>query len=155
MAAGATILSKSNLKKNELNIEVLEGTEPFEVYLNEELQFVTSLTSFHLNVQFNDSVEVKTAKECEGVYKKRIQQNIQNLSVYPNPSSGVFTVEVPSNQKLVFVKVFNQMSQILLSNFIEIKDSKFQIDLTDSPVGVYFVKVNLEKEILMKIVKID
>lgn len=155
VAAGATILSKSNLKKNELNIEVLEGTEPFEVYLNEELQFVTSLTSFHLNVQFNDSVEVKTAKECEGVYKKRIQQNIQNLSVYPNPSSGVFTVEVPSNQKLVFVKVFNQMSQILLSNFIEIKDSKFQIDLTDSPVGVYFVKVNLEKEILMKIVKID
>ena len=122
------------------------------MYVNGNLRFETYRNNFSLEVAHGDAVAVKTAVECEGVYAKNIKL-FDELTVYPNPSEGLFSIAIPTNAKDVTVKVFNSISQMVLYKTFEVINSRVQLDLTNRPVGVYLVKVYSDKEYVFKAVK--
>jgi hypothetical protein len=71
----------------------------------------------------------------------------QNISVYPNPSSGNFIVEFScaeaSENRLLEIDVVNMLGQKVFSSTEKITtvDSKKKIDLSDTAPGVYFVQI--------------
>jgi hypothetical protein len=149
---GITLSGKSSLNNKKLQVEVSEGTLPYFVFVNGELYFETYENDFSLPVSHGDIVEVKTAFECEGIFAKEVQL-FDNLTVYPNASDGLFTIAIPTKDKQVTIKVFNNISQIIASDTYEVINSRVQLDLTNKPLGVYFVRVYLDKEYLLKLVK--
>ncbi len=64
------------------------------------------------------------------------------LSIFPNPSTGVFEISVSSTQKLsdAQITVYDNMNRAVKQMEWDGKDT--QIDLTQQPKGIYFVKVN-------------
>jgi hypothetical protein len=153
VAEGATISGKSSIKNNQLHIEVTKGTLPYQVLVNGNLQFETYENDFNLAVNHGDLVIVKTNVLCEGEYAEKIQL-FDNLNVYPNPSEGLFSIPIVTNDQKVTINVFNNTSQLVLSNTYEVINSRVQINLSNKPQGVYFVKVHSNnKNNVFKIVK--
>jgi hypothetical protein len=60
------------------------------------------------------------------------------ISVYPNPSTGKFTLS--SDNNLSGIEVFNMSGKRIYSDFILAKASK-EVDLSKYPKGIYFIKV--------------
>ena len=149
---GTTISGKSNISNKQLQVEVSEGTLPYQVYVNGKLRFETYKNDFSLEVDHGDTIEVKTPVECEGKYSKKVQL-FDDLTVYPNPSEGLFTIAIPTNDKKVPIMVFNDISQLVVSSTYEVINSRVQLDLTDKPIGIYLVKINLDKQYVFKVVK--
>lgn len=76
------------------------------------------------------------------------------LNIHPNPSSGIFYLELPYND--CSVEVSNVSGTSLPGNFITpAKQGTLKIDLTGQPRGVYFVRARTPKGITTgKIVKL-
>ncbi len=71
------------------------------------------------------------------------------IFVYPNPSKGIFTVNIPQVLTQGFIEIFNAMDQVVYSNE-ESTEPKQEIDLTDQSSGVYILRVNMEDKIFYK-----
>jgi N-acetylneuraminic acid mutarotase len=64
-----------------------------------------------------------------------------NISVYPNPTTGKFSIE--SSEKLSSIAVMNLLGQSVHS--VNSPFAQFSIDLSDQPKGIYFVEMISEK----------
>jgi hypothetical protein len=74
---------------------------------------------------------------CETVTVTSISSISENaFAVYPNPSAGVFTMNLVSTSKIV---ITNALGQVVFEK--ELISGKQVIDLTNVVEGVYFVKV--------------
>ena len=71
-----------------------------------------------------------------------------SLSVYPNPSSGLFTIENHQSNSLLPFEVRDITSKIILKG--KLKGKETVIDLTEESSGIYFLRVGSEN---LKIVK--
>ncbi len=79
---------------------------------------------------------------CTTVGMANIAKGHNGITVSPNPSNGVFTVEVKSEElKVKSIEVYNELGQIVFSQFL-IRNSQFVIDLKDEPSGVYYYRVS-------------
>jgi sugar lactone lactonase YvrE len=80
-----------------------------------------------------------------------VQSVSNSVSVYPNPSKGVYAFEVKSEELKVksIIEVYNVLGQQVYSNSLVIPDSSFQIDLTAQPNGVYLYRVISETGTVM------
>ena len=63
----------------------------------------------------------------------------QLISVYPNPSNGVFNMTNINNKK-INIAVYNLLGELLLNKNSE--ESNSTIDLSNKPNGVYILRVN-------------
>ena len=70
-------------------------------------------------------------------------ENISSLPfrVFPNPSNGVFTIELDSEDKIETVRVMNNLGQNMKRFVIEYPVNSTVIDLKDMARGIYFVEV--------------
>jgi len=73
--------------------------------------------------------------------------NINNVEIYPNPSKRF--LDIKTTQDILSLKVINSFGQVVLEN----KQTN-SIDLESIPTGVYFIKILLKNEtIIKKIIK--
>jgi len=77
-----------------------------------------------------------------------------NISVYPNPSEGIFNFELKRTFSNVNVSVYNLFGQSILDKELNSTDT-ISLDLSDKPTGVYFVKIESNNTLLdiVKLVK--
>jgi hypothetical protein len=77
-----------------------------------------------------------------------VKTNADSFALYPNPTNGI--VFIKNEEKIKSAEVTNSVGQLVHTNI-----SEQQIDLTNLPSGVYFVKVQFEngKSITKKIIK--
>jgi len=71
-------------------------------------------------------------------------QTILNLSIYPNPTSGVLTItsEIAINQ----IEIYNSLGQLVLKN-----SNQNRIDISSLNKGVYFCKIkNIDDDLSVK-----
>lgn len=84
---------------------------------------------------YNDGCEsepVETDIELTGVD----ENTVKNVSVYPNPTSGIITVKAEQMEK---IEVINAVGQTVLTK--EVEDNETSLDLTSFGSGVYFVNI--------------
>jgi hypothetical protein len=70
----------------------------------------------------------------------RIEENLENLIIFPNPNNGSFTVK--SNQKISKIEVYNINGE-MLEKFENIDQSQQEFNLQKVSTGFYLIKVFL------------
>ncbi|MBL4624286.1 MAG: T9SS type A sorting domain-containing protein, partial [Flavobacteriales bacterium] len=92
-----------------------------------------------------------------GVSKKQIGTNltdkhpdftVQGVKIYPNPNSGIFTLSIQTEDRVI-IYITNVMGELIYQSTLTNSDKR-QIDLSHHAKGVYFVKVVSGKNILVK-----
>jgi ELWxxDGT repeat protein len=76
---------------------------------------------------------------------QKIQDN-QTVSIYPNPSSGIFKIKSDELLKDTSVKIYNTQGQTIF----ESKRFISEIDLSNQPKGIYFIQIKSEYKIVTK-----
>ena len=68
------------------------------------------------------------------------------ISIYPNPTSNNLTIETNINKETK-LEIVNLLGQTIYISYI---NNKARIDVSAFPKGVYFIKLNTEKETVVK-----
>jgi photosystem II stability/assembly factor-like uncharacterized protein len=66
------------------------------------------------------------------------QKNDQSAKIYPNPSSGIFQIELTKN-KTTHLEVYDIAGSLVFQN--KFNSKLFELDLTALPAGLYFIKI--------------
>lgn len=133
------------------SFKIEEGTPPYNVYLNSELITVSSEKEFDLEITETGKLEVKTAKDCEGIFQK----SIGDVILKQNPVSNFIELQLPLgiedstietaifdiNGKLIFRKEFKQDNGVL------------QIPFQGYAKGIYILKLSIVNTSPIKILK--
>jgi hypothetical protein len=82
---------------------------------------------------------------CISVSVSIEEMNQSTFNIYPNPTSGIFTIEGSANHTKV--SVFNAFG---LEVYRGEKALPAQIDLTEQPRGVYFIRVEIKEAVFTK-----
>lgn len=84
-------------------------------------------------------------------YGLSVEENeLNEMILYPNPTTGMFTLDINSNEPLN-IEVYNSVGELLGK---EQTNSKFNFDLTNFSRGIYFVRVgNNTQQKVLKVVK--
>jgi selenophosphate synthase len=80
-------------------------------------------------------VDVKFEKSSEAI------QSVFNVSIYPNPSNGAFSVQATEN---AIVDVYDMNGKQITASQVISSNGKVNIDLNNVEAGVYLVRVQNE-----------
>jgi hypothetical protein len=87
----------------------------------------------HIYFDFNPAIVTNTTENNYVTTVGNIAlPQITRLQVYPNPSTGIFSISAIAN-----IEVYNIVGELIL-----FENSATSIDLTAAPKGMYFVKLN-------------
>jgi N-acetylmuramoyl-L-alanine amidase len=75
-----------------------------------------------------------------------------NITIYPNPSKGIFTIN-NKLQKTTNVTVYSTLNQVVYNN--NNFDNDCKIDLSSQTKGIYFIKVQMDENIVTKKIIIE
>jgi len=63
-----------------------------------------------------------------------------NISIFPNPSSGIFYVSLPEKDKVKQIEVFNSYG-VLILDCIPISNNFYNVDLSNRSSGIYYLRL--------------
>lgn len=150
--SGASVAGKININKRKATINISEGIAPYTVLKNEQTILETYQTNFSIDVNHGDAIQVKSKAACQGELAKHINL-LEDIKAYPNPSRGVFKMFIPANIKSINLEVYNIQSQLISSKIYQVIGGVFNLNISKHPNGIYFVKVNLDKPVFLKVIK--
>lgn len=149
---GTTVSAKATVSSSKVEITMEKGTAPFNVLVNNEVVYQTSAPIFSVDAKHGDVIQVKTAIDCEGIFSKSVNL-FENIIAYPNPTSGQFEITIPTSEKEISIELYNMQSQLISKKIYPIIAGKTQLNIEANSTGIYFAKVNMEKPIVLRIIK--
>ena len=150
--AGTSVSGKATVISNKVNVEISQGTAPYNIFVNGAEVFQTMNTSFSVDVSHGDFVQIKTNVDCEGVFAKQINL-LEYITAYPNPTKGQFEIALPIDKKEVIIELYNMQSQLISSKWYSVNFGKVLLNIENLTSGIYFAKIQLEKVETLKIIK--
>jgi hypothetical protein len=119
----------------------MTGASKFNVTINGQTETVFSNTfSKALNTGLNRIV-VSTDLACQGNYTKEVFIS-EEVVTYPNPTTGIFYVNIPGRDSEVYVSVNSASLMTMLDQKVQIPASRqIAIDLSTMPTGTYVVQL--------------
>ncbi|HTA28564.1 MAG TPA: T9SS type A sorting domain-containing protein, partial [Bacteroidia bacterium] len=89
---------------------------------------------------------------CPGALKEDVESpapatccpTIDNISLYPNPNNGQFTIQSSVNSGQLSVEIYNMLGQKVYSQS-NIQNPTFNINISDKPNGIYLIRI-LDKD---------
>ena len=112
------------------------GTYDYNWSNGETSEDITGLSSNRYKVTVTD-----LDKNCASRKAFIISDDcITETAVYPNPSNGIYTIEVNSEE--VEITVYNLIGELIDYKLIEIKENVYSLDITDKADASYILKVN-------------
>ena len=78
------------------------------------------------------------------------QVTIDTISVFPNPTTGQFTMVKPYNLKLETLEIFDISGRLILKEDLSLTTESKVIDISSMPVGTYLCVFNGNGEELVK-----
>ena len=152
IAAAEGLTGKISISKKSATVSVQTGKAPFTVIKNGQKLFETNQLNFSVDVNHGDSIQIKSKEACQGEMVKTVNL-LQELKAYPNPANGLFEMYIPNDIKTIDLEVYNMQSQLIVSKTYIVNAGKVQLNLEDKPNGIYFVKVNAEQPVFVKVIK--
>ncbi len=154
-------LKVATKQKNAYSFNIEKGTAPFEVYLNEELIGISSNPIFDMEIIGNGILLVKTAKNCEGVYEKNINDLlsinslIKTFTVVKNPVKDFLELNLSSNLKedIIEITIFDITGKLIHYQNSKVTSDELKIPFSNFAKGVYILKLSLENAKPIKILK--
>ena len=134
------VQSKINKKASKVTLS-LKGSDRYLITFNEEL-IATSESEITLDlVQSKNSINVKTANDCQGIYEETILMNTIPL-VYPNPvqNNKLFINARNIDESSVEIQLFNLAGNLISSNRYTVKNSIVEIDVTSNSKRCFYIK---------------
>ena len=92
----------------------------------------------------NEYVNWDSLANCSGLYRlKNPEQTTRRLLVYPNPSEGVFTMELLRNEDVpVMLEIYDVNGRKVRE--LKTNSNPAQVDASSLPQGIYTIKILLE-----------
>lgn len=96
----------------------------------------------------NRDTTIITIDACTGINNSTSDFGIL---IYPNPSTGLFTIEKPNNlNKEVQIRVLDATSKLIVENTISLGKQKIEVDITTYSSGIYYLQLQVEEEVFVK-----
>ena len=100
------------------------------------------------NSCINSDTTIVTVELCTGI------ENITTdfgIIIYPNPSTGQFIIEKPSDlNKEIQIKLLDATSKLILEKVIPIGKQKIEMDIRNYSKGIYYLQLIVDDEIFVK-----
>lgn len=140
--------ASNNSRKHQFNIT--EGTAPFNVYLNNKLLLTTSEKTFEITPKEGGKLEIKTAKECEGVYKT----TLENVLLLKNPVVNSIDILLPlgTEKDALEAIIFDINGKLVFKRIVNIQDNTMSIPFENYTKGIYILKLPIDSKPI-KIIK--
>ena len=74
--------------------------------------------------------------------------NAIKLNIRPNPSKGIYSLQLSKLNTPIRIQVLNNFGQLLISK--EINENQFEIDLSNYDNGIYFIKIQNDDSLVSK-----
>ncbi len=114
---------------------------PVHIFENDGV-YVVNLTSSNTvcnENSINKEIDISSLSIPESADDKK-------LSIYPNPSNGIFTVEINNTEKTdILLVIVSLTGEIVFSDVFQNGETFKQIDLKNISAGIYTVKVKSKK----------
>ena len=122
---------------------------------NDEVVKITSDPTFDLELIGSGALEIRTSIACEGTFKTSIK-NALNIVASPNPVINNLKITLPNTvtQSEIDVQVFSVNGKLVINTTYRTNNSNYiDVPFADLNSGVYFIKLNLDKPEVIKIIK--
>lgn len=77
------------------------------------------------------------------ISERDIENN--NVSIYPNPSNGLFKLEFPNFQENIHIRIFSVQGSVVLDQDVSFIKGISEIDLSEFDDGFYFYNIQIDK----------
>ncbi|WP_299818222.1 M43 family zinc metalloprotease [uncultured Pontibacter sp.] len=81
-----------------------------------------------------------------------VHVTVNDLVVYPNPSSDFITIEQPARILVRQVEMVNHIGQTVIT--AEVRDRVLRVDVRDVPAGIYFLRITSTNGTIIKKVSV-
>jgi len=82
----------------------------------------------------NKSVDIKLA-----LVTSIPKTNIMNMKIYPNPTTGLFSIELGENRNNYLISIYDILGTLVYEN--NVSGNKHTVDLSSKAKGIYFISV--------------
>lgn len=88
----------------------------------------------------------------EGIFSR--DKNYPEISVFPNPTTGRFTIQNIVGDQTKSFEVYTIHGDLIIKKEISKMDKRIELDISNYPNGIYFLKVNSSESIFQnKLIK--
>ncbi|WP_193315990.1 T9SS type A sorting domain-containing protein [Flavicella marina] len=150
------IIKKSNkldavisTMNNKTIFDIVEGTAPYHVFINEQKVFSTDELQFSLETQPEDALELTSDAPCEG---KISMTSNPPITIYPNPTSSLLRINNIFDEAVVQIYAYDIQGRLILTRQSNVTNTSTTIDISDLTNGVYFIKIP-SKNSIFKLIK--
>lgn len=107
------------------------------------------------NQSIFDSTPIDTDKDEETPLYIRDDNFIsEDISIYPNPTTGVFTISTKQLEAGAVLEIYNPLGSNVKKATLD-ANSNFQVDLSDQVKGIYFINIRIKDKVAQKMVVVQ
>ncbi|HEY9083770.1 MAG TPA: T9SS type A sorting domain-containing protein [Vicingaceae bacterium] len=101
-----------------------------------------------INSCINSDSTFITVEQCVGIDDLA---NDLGILIYPNPNTGLFTIEKSSElDKEIRVNLLDASSRVIIDKLIPKGQQKIEMDITSYSKGIYYLQLTVGKEVFVK-----
>ena len=116
-----------------------EGTAPFSVFLNNKLLRTSSEKSFDVELNQGGVLEVKTAKDCEGVFKTTIDAVILLQNPVVNSIELLLPLGIEGDR--IETLIFDINGKLVFKQMVNVQGNSMSIPFQQFANGIYILKL--------------
>lgn len=95
----------------------------------------------------NDSADAVCFSTCNICFLGT-KEIVQNLIVFPNPTSGIITIQKLDRLEPKIIQVTNVMGRVVFEDIWQIGDNHQNIDMSSLAPGMYTIRLNTDDEVI-------
>jgi len=146
---------------NTMTFEVISGTSPFSIYVNDELLEQQSENIFELTLENDDRLAIYSSIECEGTFVEEIVFTMPEaepkddlISIYPNPvveNDGTLNISFKTIPENCAIKLYDLTGKIMITKIYPVPTSNMvNLNLSNLSTGAYILVVYADGEFSQK-----
>ncbi len=119
---------------------------------------LTAATTYEVKVKTICGVESSefTALTFVTTNPLRVGEAFSDIEIFPNPSNGVFTVEMPSTQnEIISWAIYDLTGKLIIQQAVQINGNTLEINAADLSTGNYILQIICSSASISKMVSIE